>query len=231
MTTPLKLYSGNGLSSSLRVLLPAFELAHHCKVDVLYEPAQILLREITAGRTADLGILGGGVMDQVVKQGYIIPGSVRPLTRNGIGVGVLKGAPRPDIASVEAFKRALLNARCVAYTTEGASGIYFAGLIDKLGIGNEIRAKARTRAGGLIAEFVVSGEADLAVQQIPEIMAVPGVDYVGPLPAQMQSLSINRAGVFTDSKVPQLAEALRDYLRTPAAAEVFKARGLEPQDN
>ena len=225
----LKLYSGNGMSSSLRVLLPQFERAHDCKIETLYEPAQILLREITAGRTADLAILGGGVMDQVVKQGHIVAVSVRKLTSNGIGVGVLKGSPRPDIATVEACKRTLLNARCVAYTTEGASGIYFAGLIDKLGIGNEIRAKAKTRAGGLIAEFVVSGEADLAVQQIPEIMAVAGVDYVGPLPAEVQSLSVNRAGVFTNSKVPQLAEALRDYLRTPAAAEVFKARGLDPQ--
>ena len=225
----LKLYSGNGMSSSLRVLLPQFERAHDCKIETLYEPAQILLREITAGRTADLAILGGGVMDQVVKQGHIVAVSVRKLTSNGIGVGVLKGSPRPDIATVEACKRTLLNARCVAYTTEGASGIYFAGLIEKLGIANEIKAKAKTRAGGLIAEFVVSGDADIAVQQIPEIMAVPGVDYVGPLPAEINSISVGRAGIFTASKEAALAQALLDFLQTPQAAGVYRARGLEPE--
>ena len=223
----LKLYSGNGMSSSLRVLLPQFERTYDCKIETLYEPAQILLREITAGHTADLGILGGSVMDQVVKQGHIVAASVRKLTSNGIGVGVIQGAPRPNIGTVDDFKRTLLNARCVAYTTEGASGIYFAGLIEKLGIANEIKAK--TRAGGLIAEFVVSGDADIAVQQIPEIMAGPGVDYVGPLPAEINSISVGRAGLFTRSTEPALTQALLDYLQTPAAAEVYRARGLEPQ--
>ena len=189
----------------------------------------VLLREITAGRMADMGILGGGVMDQVVQQGHIIASTVCKLTSNGIGVGVLKGAPKPDISTVDAFKRALLNARCVAYTTEGASGIYFAGLIEKLGIANEIKAKAKTRSGGLIAEFVVSGDADLAVQQIPEIMAVPGVDYVGPLPAEVNSLSVGRAGIFTVSKEQALARVLLEFLRTPQAAAIYKARGLVPQ--
>jgi molybdate transport system substrate-binding protein len=228
MMKTLNVYSGNGMSSSLRELLPAFERAHDCKVAMTYEPAQILLREINAGRSADLAILGGGVMDQVVKQGAIVAAGVRKLTSNGIGVGVIKGAAKPDISSVDAFKRALLNARCVAYTTEGASGIYFAGLIEKLGIANEVKAKAKTRAGGLIAEFVVSGEADLAVQQIPEIMAVAGVEYVGPLPAEINSISVGRAGVFTDAREPQLAQALLDYLQTAQAARVFKSRGLEP---
>ena len=225
----LKLYSGNGMSSSLRELLPQFERANDCKVETLYEPAQVLLREITAGRMADMGILGGGVMDQVVQRGHIIASTVCKLTSNGIGVGVLKGAPKPDISTVDAFKRALLNARCVAYTTEGASGIYFAGLIEKLGIANEIKAKAKTRSGGLIAEFVVSGDADLAVQQIPEIMAVPGVDYVGPLPAEVNSLSVGRAGIFTVSKEQALARVLLEFLRTPQAAAIYKARGLVPQ--
>ncbi len=225
----LTLFSGNGMSSSLRVLLPQFERAHACKIEPLYEPAQILLREITGGRTADLAILGGSVMDQVVKQGHITAASVRKLTSNGIGVGMLNGAPRPDISTVEAFKRTLLNARCVAYTTEGASGIYFAGLIEKLGIANEIKAKAKTRAGGLIAEFVVSGDADIAVQQIPEILAVPGVDYIGPLPAEINSISLGRAGIFARSKEPVLAQALLDFLQTPQAAEVYRARGLEPE--
>ena len=224
----VSVYSGNGMSASLGELLPQFEREHGCKVAVTYAPALVLSREIDAGGTADLGILGSGVMDQVVKRGNIVAASVRVLTRNGIGVGVLKGAPKPDLSSVESFKRALLNAKSVAYTTEGASGIYFASLIEKLGIAGQIKAKAKTRSGGLIAEFVVSGDAEIAVQQIPEIMAVAGVDYAGPLPAEIQNISVGTAGIFTDTKEPQLAQALLDFLQSPVAARVFKARGMEP---
>ena len=159
----VKVYSGNGMSASLGELLPQFERAHGCTVDVTFAPAQVMLREVKAGRSADLGLIGSGVMDQVVKLGNIVPASVRTFTRNGIGVGVLAGAPKPDLSSVESFKRALLNAKSVAYTSEGASGIYFAGLIERLGIAELIKAKAKTRSGGLIAEFVVSGDAEIAV--------------------------------------------------------------------
>lgn len=226
----LKVMSGNGMSSSLRELLPPFERKHDCKVEMHYEPAQILLREIRAGQTADLGLLGG-VIDQAVKEGHIVPGTVRTLTRNGVGVGVAKGAPKPDLSTVESFKRALLNARAVAYTSEGASGIYFAELIDKLGIGEAVRAKAKTQPGGLVAEIVVRGDADLAVQQIPEIMAVAGVDYAGPLPDDIQSITVGRGGIFTKAKEPQLAQALLDYLLSPEAGRVFKARGLDPANS
>jgi molybdate transport system substrate-binding protein len=224
----VRVYSGNGMSASLGELLPPFEREHGCKVDVTFGPAQVMLREIKSGKTADLGLIGSGVMDQVVKLGYIMPASVRTLTRNGIGVGVLAGAPKPDLSSVESFKRALRNARCIAYTTEGASGIYFAALIEKLGMEKEVKAKSKTRSGGLISEFVVAGDADLAVQQIPEIMAVSGVDYAGPLPAEIQSITVSMAGVFTYAKESVLAQALLDFLLSPVAAGVFKARGLDP---
>ena len=231
MTTILKVFSGNGMSASFRDLMPQFEQTHQCTVEFKFEPAMVLLREIQAGNGADIGILGTGVMEQVVKLGKIVPASVKVLTRNGIGVGVLKGAPRPDLRSVDSFKRALLNAKSVAYTTEGASGIYFAGLIEKLGIAEQIKAKAKTRSGGLIAEFVVSGIAEIAVQQIPEIMAVPGVDYAGPLPDEIQNIAVNSGGIFTDAQQPQLAQALLDFLQSPVAARIFRTRGLEPANS
>lgn len=229
MTITLNVCSGNGMSASFRQLLPQFERAHDCKIAMTFEPAQILLREIKAGKAFDLGILGKGVMDQIVTDGYVAGDSVRVLTRNGIGVGVLKGAPKPDLSSVESFKRALLNAKSVAYTTEGASGIYFAGLIEKLGIGDAIKAKATTQPGGLVAELVVKGSAEIAVQQIPEILAVPGVDYAGPLPAEIQSISVNAGGVFVQSSQRKVAQALLDFLQSAEAGRVFKARGLEPE--
>jgi molybdate transport system substrate-binding protein len=226
--TTLNLCSGNGMSASFRELMPQFERAHNCKVAMHFEPGQILLREIKAGKNFDLGFMGKAAMDQLANDGYIIADTVHVLTTNGIGVGVLKDAPKPDISSVDAFKRALLNAKSVAYTSEGASGIYFAGLIDKLGIGDAIRAKARTQPGGLVADLVVNGSAEIAVQQVPEILAVAGVDYVGPLPAEIQTLSVNAGGVFVKAQQPALAQKLLDFLRSAEAARVFKARGLEP---
>ena len=231
MTMTLKVCSGNGMSSSFRELMPQFERAHHCKIELHFEPAQVLLRKIKSGMAVDLLILGKGVMNQLVKDEYVIEDSVHVLTRNGIGVGVLKGAAKPDLSSVDAFKRALLNAKSVAYTTEGASGIYFAGLIEKLGIAEAIKAKAKTQPGGLVADLVVSGKAELAVQQIPEIKAVAGADYAGPIPAEIQSISVNAGGIFTNSKHPKQAQALLDFLRGPVAAEVFRARGLEPEND
>lgn len=227
--TTLNLCSGNGMSASFRELMPLFERAHDCKVAMHFEPAQILLREIKAGLTVDVGILGKGTLDQLAQDGDIIADSVRVLTRNGIGVGVLKGAPKPDLSTLDSFKRALLAAKSVAYTTEGASGIYFAGLIEKLGIANEIRAKAKTQPGGLVADLVVNGSAELAVQQIPEIMAVAGVDYAGPIPAEVQSISVNAGGIFVQSQQRALAQVLLDFLRSPDAARVFWARGLTPE--
>jgi molybdate transport system substrate-binding protein len=227
----LQLCSGNGMSASFRELMPQFERAHNCQVVMHFEPGQILQREIKAGKVFDLGIMGKAALEQLAKDGYVIADSVRVLTQNGIGVGVLKGAPRPDISTLDAFKRALLNARAVAYTTEGASGIYFAGLIDKLGIGEAIRARARTQPGGLVADLVVNGSAELAVQQIPEILAVAGVVYVGPIPAEVQQLSINAGGVFAKSTQQALAHKLLDFLRSSDAAKVFRARGLEPQNS
>lgn len=225
----LNLCSGNGMSSSFRELMPQFERAHECNVAMHFEPAQILLREIKAGLAVDVGILGKATLDQLAKDGDIVADSVRVLTRNGIGVGVLKGAPKPDLSSVDSFKRALLAAKSVAYTTEGASGIYFAGLIETLGIANEIKAKAKTQPGGLVADLVVNGSAELAVQQIPEIMAVAGVDYAGPIPTEVQSISVNAGGIFANSRQRALAQALLDFLRSPDAARVFRARGLTPE--
>lgn len=230
MAVTLSICSGNGMSASFRELMPQFERAHDCKVAMHFEPAQILLQEIRGGKLFDLGILGTGVMDQLVKDGTIDGSSVRVLTSNGIGVGVLKGAPRPDISTVDAFKRALLDAKSVAYSTAGASGIYFAGLIEKLGIADAIKAKAKTQPGGLVADLVVNGSAELAVQQVPEILAVAGVDYVGPLPAEIQTLSVNAGGVFVKALQPALAQNLLDFLRSAEAAKVFRARGLEPAD-
>jgi len=227
-TTEVEVMTSNALRTVLGELGPAFERAHGHKISASYDPAQRMLKRIAAGERADLAISGAPAIDQLTNQGMIAAGSRRTLARFGIGIAVRAGAPKPDISSVEAFKRALLDAPSVAYTVEGASGIHFAKLIERLGIAEQINAKARRRLGGLIGELVASGEAELAVQQIPELMAVPGIELVGALPQALQSESVLAAGVFAASKQPQAAQALIEFLATPDSVRVFKAKGFEP---
>ena len=187
-----------------------------------------MLSRIAGGEVADLVILNAPAIDELTQQGRIAAGSRRDIARCGVGIAVRAGAPKPDISSVEALKRALLDAKSIAYTEAGASGIYFSDLIERLGIAAQIRDKARTRPGGLIGELVAKGEAEIAVQQIPELMAVAGIELAGPLPREVQSVSVISAGIFSAARQPHAARALLEFLSTPAAARVYQAKGLEP---
>jgi len=209
-------------------LAPQFERANDCKIAISYDPAKVMLARIQKGETADLAILGSGAIDELVKQGKISAGSRRVLARCRVGVAVLAGKPRPDISSVEAFKRTLLGAKSVAYTQEGASGMHFAGLIERLGIAEQVKAKAVRQPGGLIGELVAAGKAEIAIQQIPELMAVAGIELVGPLPAEIQLVTVSSAGIFAGTKQAEAAQSFIQFLVTPAAARVMKAKGLEP---
>ena len=207
---------------------PQFERANDCKIAISYDPAKVMLARIQKGETADLAILGSGAIDELVKQGKISAGSRRVLARCRVGVAVLAGKPRPDISSVEAFKRTLLGAKSVAYTQEGASGMHFAGLIERLGIAEQVKAKAVRQPGGLIGELVAAGKAEIAIQQIPELMAVAGIELVGPLPAEIQLVTVSSAGIFAGTKQAEAAQSFIRFLVTPAAARVMKTKGLEP---
>jgi molybdate transport system substrate-binding protein len=222
------LFCSNSLRGALSDLLPAFERASGHQVEVSYDPGKVMMERIARGETADAIIIGGGAIDQLVKQGKVAAGTPRPYASCGIGVAVKAGAAKPDIGSVEAFKRALRAAKAIAWTQQGASGIYFSGLIERLGIADEIRAKAARQPGGLIAEQLVDGRADLAIQQIPELMAVPGAELVGPLPKEIQQVTDSSAGIFAGSKNAKAAEELLSFLASPASKTVLKARGLEP---
>jgi molybdate transport system substrate-binding protein len=236
MTTPqaggpageLRLFSGNSTRSVFAELLPEYERVTGIRVSPSYDPAQVVLKRVAAGETADLAILGQSAIDALAAKGKIAPESRRTLARCGVGVGVRRGAPKPDVSSTDSFKRALLDAKSIAHTSEGASGIHFSALVERLGIADAVRAKAVTNPGGLIGELVVAGKAELAIQQIPELMAVPGIDLVGPLPQELQTISVVTAGIFADSRQAVAAQALLEFLATPASARVFRAKGLEP---
>lgn len=224
----IQLFVSNSLRGVLGELIPQFEHASGHRVSISYDPAKLMMERIARGETADLAIIGGSAIDDLVKAGKIDGGSKRPVASCGVGIAVLAGAGKPDIGTVDAFKRALLAAKSVAWTQEGASGIYFTKLIERLGIARELLAKAVREPGGLIGELVASGKAEMAVQQIPELLAVPGIELVGPLPGDIQLTTASSAGIFTASRDPRAAQALLDFLTTPSAAKVFRARGHEP---
>jgi molybdate transport system substrate-binding protein len=224
----LKLFVSNSMHGVMDALIPQFERASGHKVAISYDPAKVMMERIQKGESADLAILGGPSIADLEKMGKIAAGSRRTVASCGVGVAVKAGAPRPDIGTVDGFKRALLAAKSIAYTQQGASGIYFAGLIERLGIADQIKPKAVRQPGGLIGELAAAGKAELAVQQIPELMVVRGIDLVGPLPKEIQQTTVSSAGIFAGSREPAAAKALLDFLTAPAALQVFKANGMEP---
>lgn len=170
-------------------------------------------------------------IETLTKNGKVIAGTGTLIASSGMGVAVLKGAPKPDISTPEKFKQALLAAKAVAYTdpaSGGASGLHFTKVLERLGIAKEINAKAKLGSGVPSASFVVKGEADIAIQQIPELLGVQGVELVGPLPGDLQNVTPFAGGVHVSSANPDAGRALIKFLQTPEAAAVFKARGLNP---
>jgi molybdate transport system substrate-binding protein len=222
------------LKTSIEDLAPQFERATGHKLRAAYGPSSMLAKRIAGGEDADFVILGGDGIDELIKQRKVIDGSNVRFARSMIGAAVAKGAPKPDISSTEAFKRALLAAKSVAYSSVasgGASGMFLAKAFETMGIAEALAAKAKLAAGGpdgFAAAFVIKGEAEIALQPIPELMAVPGVDIVGPLPGDFQNVTTYAAGVTVFAAEAEAAEALVKFLTTPAAAVVFKARGLNP---
>jgi molybdate transport system substrate-binding protein len=224
----IKLFVSNSMRGVMDELMPKFRKTSGHEISPSYDPVKLMMERIRKGESADLAILGGSAIEDLEKAGTIAAGSRRAVASCGVGVAVAAGAPRPDIGTVESFKRALLAANSIAYTEQGASGIYFAKLIEDLGIAAPVRAKAVRRPGGLVGELVAAGEAELAVQQIPELMAVPRIQLVGPFPQEVQMITRSWGGIFADAREPAAARAFLDFLLAPDSARVLKAKGHEP---
>jgi molybdate transport system substrate-binding protein len=191
-----------------------------------FAPTVALLERLRAGEAADIAILTAQGIDDLIAEGVIKPGTRTDIARSFVGVAVKAGAPKPDITTVEQFKATLLQARTVAYSKIGASGIFFAGLLDRLSIAGAVRSLIVP--SGFTAERLITGEADLAVQQISELMMVPGIEVVGPLPPEIQTVAIFSGGLVTRSSHPEYATALLRSLASPAIAPVLQRTGLEP---
>lgn len=209
-----------------RWLKPQFEAETPFQLDIDWRPTTAIMRSVEEGQRADVIIAINDSMDKLVQTGIVRAATRTSLADSVLGVGVRRGAPRPDVSTVEAFKRAMVNARAVAYSKAGASGIYFSKLIDRLGIAETVNARAVVIPMGFTAEKVASGEADVAIQQISELMSVDGIDIAGPFPADIQAVSTFDAAIFTEAKNPDGAAALLETLTSPAAAKAYAHGGL-----
>ena len=229
----IKVLATTAMKAALDALAPQFAAATAHTARIAYGPSGALAKRVADGEAHDLVILAGGI-DDLIRQGRVVPASRTDVARTRIGVAVRKGAAKPDISSPDAFRRALLAARSVAFAgpaSGGASGVYLVGMLERLGIAAEVNAKARFARGGpdgMVSALVAAGEAEIGLQQISEIMSVDGVDLVGPLPDGLQTVTVYAAGILVKAKQPDAAATLVAFLRTPAAAAVFRAKGLEP---
>jgi molybdate transport system substrate-binding protein len=230
--TELKIYSTIGVQAALEQLTPQLEQASGATIAINWGTAAMLVKRIEGGETADVLVLTRDGIDTLGKDGKIDSGSAVAFANSGIAVAVKAGAPKPDIATPESLKHALLAAKSIAYSDPaagGASGVYFAKLLERLGIADAMKAKTlHPPPGGNSANLLVTGEAELAVQQKPEVMAVSGTEVVGLLPAELDLVTIYAAAIGATAADPKPAKALIDFLKSPTAIAVYKAKGLDP---
>jgi molybdate transport system substrate-binding protein len=230
----VKVFSTIGVQPALEELAPKFEQATGNKLNITWATAAILVKRVQAGETADLMVLTKQSLDALTKDNKATAGTDAVFASSGMAVVAKKGAPKPDISTPEAFKQALLNAKTIAYSDPaagGASGVYFAKLLERMGIADQVKAKTKhPPPSGNAANLVVAGEAELAIQQEPEVMSVAGIDMVGPLPADLNNMTVYAAGIGAGSQQSEVANALIRFLHSPEAQAVFKAKGIKPAD-
>jgi len=228
----LKIFSTIAVQSALEVLAPQFEAQNDLRLRIEWNTAPVLVKRLQGGETADVLILNRAGIDTMTREGRVLAGSEVTLASSATAIAIKAGAARPDISTPEALKRTLLAARAISYTDPaagGASGIYFAKLLERLGIADEINAKTKfPPPAGLSGDFLLTGDADLAVQQKPELLQVPGIEILGTLPGDLHMVTVFVAGVETSSSQAGIAKSLIDFLHAGSATEVFRAKGLDP---
>ena len=232
--TEIKVVSTTAMKTVFEELAPAFERATGNRAVVELGPSLRLEKELGEGKAADVAIVSQKGIDDLIAGGRIAAGSAVHIADSTIGVAVAKGAPKPDISTPENFKRAMLAANSIACSKPvggGASGAHLAKVFEQLGITAAMQPKSHYGAGGaggLAGLVVLRGEAEIGIQQMAELMAVSGIDVVGPLPRELQSVTPFVAGISANASDPAAAKALIDFLTTPEAKRVIKAKGLEP---
>lgn len=224
----VKVMSGAGMRGAFGEIVPQFERATGHKIAIQYGGGGALRKQIEAGEAFDLVIIDSAEVDELIKQGKIAGNTRADIVRGVIGVAVREGAPKPDISSVDAIKKTLLNVKSFTYAPDSPYGRHLSQAFDRFGIAEQLKAKTKPNALARIPEVLAAGEVELAIAGIPTLLSVKGVQIVGPLPGELQSAFVNTAGVSATAKEPDAAKALIKYLATPEAASVIRAKGLEP---
>jgi molybdate transport system substrate-binding protein len=223
----IKVLSSIATREAYLELVPQFESTSGHKVTTTWAGTTAIMQRMAAGERYDLIVISSTEIEELIRRGTIVAGSRVDLAKSGIGIAVRAGAPRPDVSSSAALKQALLAAKTVGYTS-GPSGVYMAGLIEKMGIAAEVKAKYRgVPSGGTIGTIVASGDAEIGFQQVSELVHIPGIDYIGPLPPDIQCVTVFSCGLQTGASEPEAAKALMAFLTTPAAKNAMTKHGLE----
>jgi molybdate transport system substrate-binding protein len=228
MKNVVRVLSTLALKGAVQNLAGPFEAAGGARIDADFAPTLGLLDRLQSGESADVVILTREGLDGLAAQGSVVTETCVDLARSYVGIAVKAGADHPDIATVAALRATLLGAKSVAYSRIGASGIFFAQLIERIGIAHLINARAKIVPSGLTAALLVAGEAELAVQQLSELMQVDGVELVGPIPRELQTAAVFSAGRLAASVKAVQSDALLKYLASAEVAPVLRAAGLEP---
>ena len=224
----IKVLSTQATEEAYRELVPQFEKASGHKVTTVFTGTLDANKRLAAGETYDLLIMAGPSIDEHIKEGKVVPGSKVDLAKSGVGVGVKAGVPKPDIGTAEALKKTVLAARSIGYST-GPSGVYIVSLFQRMGVADDVKSKLRqTPTGVFVGTIIANGEAEIGFQQVSELSHFAGVDYVGPLPADLQKFTMFSSGIIANAKERDAAAALVKFITAPAAADAFKKRGMEP---
>lgn len=210
-----------------QVIVPNFE-AVEGSIEIAWSPSTVILKKLAEGQTADIVLALSDSIDMLIAQGVVDPATRVDVVTSTLGVAVLAGTPHPDISTAEAFRKTLLAARSVAYSRGGASGIYFKQMIEKLGIADNINARATIIPEGFTAEMLITGEADLAVQQHSELLTVSGIDIIGSFPDALQNTVMASAAMMIGTQNAERAKTFLALLHTEAADAAYRKNGLTP---
>ena len=230
----IKVLSSNATKTLLEDIGPMFERASGHKVTLGFGTSQQVAKRVEGGEPVDLVVITPEAIDQLTRQGKLVEGSRIEIARSLVGIAVKRGAPSPDIGTPDALKRTLLAVKSVTFSdpaTGATSGVHTAKMFERLGIAAEMKPKYVLGDGNSTGPIVARGDAEMAIQQISALIPYSGVDVVGPLPAELQLVTILSAGVGAAGQSPAAVQELIRFFRTPEAAAVIKAKGLEPGQN
>jgi molybdate transport system substrate-binding protein len=223
----LKIFGSRVTKMVMGELGAGFEQATGNRLTVVTDVAAVMKRRIQQGEPFDLAVLVDFQADELIRQGLLVPGSRADVMKAGIGVAVKRGAPKPDISTVAAFKQALLDAKSITYLKEGASTRHLDKVLAELGIADALKAKTIKPATESVSEMVAAGEAEIGIIVIPNILSVPGAELVGPLPAEIQSYVTFTAAVSAQSSNQSAAREVIRLLQSPAGVQAIKKNGME----